>query len=78
MNTQNRTYIGLIAILVAMVVVGILAFVQTTKALKQTAIQGCMTVGVDEFNYPDTNTKSTTLNKEAYTFCMEEKGYQVK
>ena len=75
MNTQNRTYIGLIAISVAMVVVGILAFVQTTKALKQTAIQGCMVVGVDEFNYPDTNTKATTPNNQAYSFCMEKKGY---
>ncbi len=73
MNTLNS--ITRLIIAVALTALVLVAFMQSAKWLKQSAVQGCLQVGRDEYIYPETNTKAVVPNIKAYEDCMIKKGY---
>jgi hypothetical protein len=66
------TRLIIVAVLTAFIAV---VFIQSNKWLMQTAVQGCLLVGQDEYVYPESNSKAVVPNLKAYRQCMDEKGY---
>lgn len=73
MNTQNNP--GVVATALVLVALAVMVFIQSNRFLKQQAVGACINSGVEEYSYPEDNTKSTTPNMAAYRDCMKEMGY---
>ena len=67
-------YIFNIIVTIAVVVAVVLGWLIAQKYLHERAVQGCLEVGYEEYNNPAQNSKAVTFNKQAYEFCMGEKG----
>ena len=53
----------------------ILGYLQSEKWLKQTAVQGCLEVGIDKYVNDNGLGGAEIPNYSAYSVCMKEKGY---
>ena len=73
MNSQNATGLGAVAL--AVIIAIVVGFIQSNKAMRTYAVGQCMQAGMEEYSYPESNTKSTTPNRGAYEECMAEMGY---
>ena len=49
---------------------------QSNKYLKNQAIQECLEVGREEYDFFESRSKKITYNEATYRFCLQEKGIQ--
>jgi len=68
--------IGTIIIGLALIAGVVFGYMQSEKWLKNEAIQGCLSVGVDKFVNADGKGGADVPNPNSYDFCMKEKGYK--
>ena len=77
MRNKINIFLIIAAILLAVVLVYAVrvSYTQSEKWLKQTAVQGCLEVGFEEYTNPEGNSKAIIPHKQTYEDCMREKGY---
>jgi len=70
-----KNTIGTIIIGIAILTGVVLGYLQSEKFLKNIAVQGCLTAGMDNYVNENGLGGANIPNYESYKICMKEKGY---
>ena len=72
---KQNLYVLTISILIGCAVFAGVMYLQSEKWLKQSAVQGCLMVGRDTYNYPVSSSSAQIPNQQIFEECMQTKGY---
>ncbi|MBU2577989.1 hypothetical protein KKA69_04115 [Patescibacteria group bacterium] len=67
--------IGTILIGTALIGAVILGYMQFQVFIKNSAVQGCLEVGVNTYESPEGNSNAQVPDWDSYQKCMKEKGF---
>ncbi|RJR24796.1 hypothetical protein C4578_02335 [Candidatus Microgenomates bacterium] len=72
---KMRKDIGTILIGAALIGAVVLGYRQSERMIKNNAVQGCMTVGVNTYENPEGGSSARVPDWDSYQRCMKEKGF---